>query len=81
MIIIPELHFNRILAVILPDYNVNWILGDEDNANAALTFKAIEGTTEAFPQLVLQLYIIARKGLCLSKTGGKKRERELFPTY
>ena len=74
---------NRVLAACIPGYDSKLILGAEFNAKESLRFKSMEGTTEALPQLVLQLYIIARRGLCLGKTGGKKRERadKLFPTF
>jgi len=59
-----------IITACLPGIDAKWILGAKFNAKDSLVFKSVEGTTEAGPQLVLQLYIIARKGLCLSKTGG-----------
>ena len=37
-----------------------------------MRFKSLEGTVEAGPQLVLQLYIITRIGLNLDKTEGEK---------
>ena len=71
----------RILGAFFPDNNSQWVLGDwydeDDTLHMGLMFKSIEGTTEALPQLVLQLYIIARKGLCLSNSGGEMTHLKL----
>ena len=37
----------------------------------SMGFKCIEGIVEAAPQLVLQMYILIQRGLCLSRPQGK----------
>ena len=65
--------FPRIITGYFPKYDSTWILGTKSSSyNISMTFKALEGTAEAGPQLALQLYIITLKGLCLKSTEGLK---------
>ena len=53
-------------------YDSSWILGTKlSSYNISMTFKALEGTAKAGPQLALQLYITL-KGLCLKSSEGLK---------
>ena len=59
--------------------STNWVYGKgigyegdyEEIMKEIMRFKSLEGTVEAGPQLVLQLYIITRIGLNLDKTEGE----------
>ena len=58
---------------LLPNVDSSWITGggrDSDYVmdvkKQALLFKALEGTFEAGPQLVLNLYILTREVICLA---------------
>ena len=52
--------------------STNWVYGKGIGYEEIMRFKSLEGTVEAGPQLVLQLYIITRTGLNLDKTEGEK---------
>ena len=52
--------------------SAHWVYGKGFDLEEVVMFKSLEGTVEAGPQLVLQLYIMTRLGLYLDKTEGEK---------
>ena len=52
--------------------SAHWVYGKGFGLEETVMFKSLEGTVEAGPQLVLQLYIMTRMGLYLDKTEGEK---------
>ena len=48
-----------------------WVFGFGPSYKWVMGFKMVEGLFEAPPQLILQLYIVIRTGMCLQKPSGK----------